>query len=48
MIYLPMPTMLHGWWSLLTVAAAARKELGRVVEAARLLVTVVPTKENAK
>jgi acetyl esterase len=37
--YLPMPTFLHGWWSVLTASEAARRELDRIVAACRALPT---------
>ena len=37
--YLSMPTMLHGWWSLITASEAARQELGRLLTAARWLIS---------
>jgi acetyl esterase len=35
MTYLPMPTLLHGWWSLLPASEVARAELERLLRAIR-------------
>lgn len=35
--YLPMPTLLHGWWSVLTASRSAQRELDRIVIACRAL-----------
>jgi len=37
--YVPMPTFLHGWWSVLTASAVARRELDRIVAACRALLS---------
>lgn len=38
--YLPMPAMLHGWWSLITASPAAAQELERVIAAAQGLLAL--------
>jgi acetyl esterase len=45
-VYLPMPTFLHGWWSVLAASEVARRELGRIVAAARALL-IAPTSATA-
>jgi acetyl esterase/lipase len=44
--YVPMPTFLHGWWSVLTASEIARRELDRIVAAARALL-IAPTSATA-
>jgi len=38
--YLPMPTMVHGWWSTVGTLAAANRELKRVIEATRMCIAL--------
>jgi acetyl esterase len=45
--YLPMPTLLHGWWSLLPASAVARGQLERLLDAVRSLVPEQATRGTA-
>jgi acetyl esterase len=46
--YLPMPTMVHGWWNTVGALAVADRQLKRIIEATRMCLAVAHREGNSE